>query len=64
MIIEWGKEDGLDDTVILKRLQQKIIGLDCRFLSPWGHSHQLNEPVHPLHPKRRVPGIEAPGQHL
>ena len=30
MIIEWGKEDGLDDTVILKRLQQKIIGLPLK----------------------------------
>ena len=27
MIIELGKEDGLDDAAILKRLQQKIIGL-------------------------------------
>lgn len=30
MIIELGKEDGLDDAVILKRLQQKIIGLPLK----------------------------------
>ena len=30
MIIELGKEDGLDDAVILRRLQQKIIGLPLK----------------------------------
>ena len=30
LIVELGQEDGLDDTAILKRMQEKIIGLPLK----------------------------------